>query len=155
MVNRSFIDDYEQGATKVGGAIHGLAREELLSFPVPGTWSIQQVVLHLADAEQVLADRMKRIIAEENPTLLAFDETRWTKFLHYDLQSASEAATLIELVRKQMSRVLRALPDAAFARVGIHSEAGPLSLQTIVEKATKHVEHHLKFIIEKREKLGK
>ena len=154
-MDRTFIDTYEKSARHVDEAIKGLEPDDLMAFPVPGTWSIQQVVLHLADTEQVLADRMKRIIAEDNPTLLAFDETRWTKHLEYHTQSAQDAAKMIELTRRQMARVLRALPDEAFERTGNHSQAGPIRLREIIDKSTKHLDHHLKFIIEKREKLGK
>jgi len=154
-MDRKFIDEYEHGGLKLRQAIQGLQREDLLAFPVAGTWSIQQIVLHLADTEGVLTDRMKRIIAEERPTLLSFDETRWTSHLHYHDQSAEDAAALLELMRRQMARVLRALPDDAFDRQGIHNEAGPQRLGEIVRKAASHLDHHLKFIVDKREMLGK
>ena len=54
-----------------------------------------------------------------------------------------------------MARILRQLPDDAFDRMGIHSQAGQQRLQEIVERATKHLEHHLKFILDKREKPGR
>ncbi|HWE01177.1 MAG TPA: tRNA pseudouridine(55) synthase TruB [Tepidisphaeraceae bacterium] len=155
MTDRSFIDEYEKGAARTTLAIAGLTREDLLAFPVPGTWSIQRLVIHLADAEQVLADRIKRLIAEDSPTLLAFDQDRWMTHLHYDEQSAEDACALIELTRKQLARVLKKLPDGAFDRTGKHSEAGVMSLRQVVEKASAHLNHHLKFVADKRESLGK
>ncbi|HZK81082.1 MAG TPA: tRNA pseudouridine(55) synthase TruB [Humisphaera sp.] len=155
MLDRTFIDEYEKGAARTKLAIAGLTREDLLAFAVPGKWSIQQVIIHLADAEQVLADRIKRVIAEDNPTLLVFDQDRWISNLQYDEQSADDAGALIELTRKQLSRVLKKLPDSAFDRTGTHSEVGPMTLRQVVEKATAHLDHHLKFVAEKREKLGK
>ena len=154
-MNRSFIDEYEKSAEKLGLAVRGLERDDMLAVPVPGAWSIQRIVLHLADTEQVLADRMKRVIAEDNPPLLAFDQDKWTAALRYDEQSAQDAIALVEITRRQMGRVLRALPDEAFDRRGTHNQAGPLSLRQIVEKASSHLEHHLKFIVDKREMLGK
>lgn len=154
-MDRTFIDAYENGGLKLRQSIQGLQREDLVAFPVPGTWSIQQIVLHLADTEGVLADRIKRIIAEDNPALLAFDETKWAAHLHYHDQSAEDAAALVKLTRRQLARVLRALPDNAFDRQGIHNQAGPLRLRDIVQKANTHLDHHLKFLMDKREKLGK
>jgi len=154
-MDRSFIEEYERGSEKLAMAIRGLQREDLMAFPKAGTWSIQQIAVHLADAELVIADRMKRVITEDNPTLLAFDENKWVKNLAYDEQSAEVAARTIELVRKQMSRVLRSLPDAAFDRRGNHNERGPLTLRQLVEGASKHLDHHLKFVNDKREMLGK
>jgi hypothetical protein len=54
-----------------------------------------------------------------------------------------------------LSRVLRKLSDADWQRTGVHSERGPLTLTDVLISTTKHLEHHLKFIVEKREKLGK
>lgn len=152
---RSLIEEYEKSAELVGQAIKGLSRDDLLAFPVPGTWSIQQIVLHLADSEQVFADRMKRVIAEEDPQLLAFDDKKWSANLHYHEQSAQDAATLLELTRKQMARVLRKLPESAFERKGAHSVAGPQTLAQLLQKANNHLHHHMRFIVDKREKLGK
>ena len=62
---------------------------------------------------------------------------------------------LIELTRGQMASVLRKLPDSAFTRVGNHSENGPMTLNKLLGYVTSHLEHHLKFIHQKRAKMGK
>jgi hypothetical protein len=49
----------------------------------PGKWSIRQIVAHLADSELVCAHRMRQIVAEDSPTLIAFDQDAWTKNLDY------------------------------------------------------------------------
>lgn len=154
-MDRTIIDRYEAQGEALGRAIAGLTREQLLATPVPGKWSLQQLVLHLTDAECVMADRIKRVIAEKEAALLAFDENRWTERLHYDAQSAADAAAMVAIIRRQLARVLRKLPDAAFDRIGMHSEAGPLTLLQLVEKACAHLDHHLKFAAEKRRILEK
>lgn len=154
-MDRSLIEQYEKGGDDLRMAVRGLQREDLLAYPVPGTWSIQQIVIHLLDSELILADRMKRVIAEDNPPLTAFSETRFAQHLYYDDQSIEDAVTLIELNRRNLARVLKKLPDEAFARVGEHSERGPLKLSALLESAVNHLKHHLKFIVDKREKLGK
>jgi hypothetical protein len=40
------------------------------------------------------------------------------------------------------------------ARVGVHNERGPLTLENLLQLATRHIPHHLKFIAEKRQALG-
>lgn len=150
----TLIARYEEGAGKLSAAIAGLTPDALTAFPVPGTWSIQQIVLHVADAEMVFADRIKRVIAEESPLLLAFDENRWASHLAYNEQSAPDAAALVELTRRQIARILRTLPKEAFARVGAHSQAGPQTLAQIIERVTGHLDHHLKYLVDKREKVA-
>ena len=66
-MDRAMIERYAAGADVPAAAIRGLTRDELNAFPVPGTWSIQQIVLHLMDSDLIGSDRMKRVAAEENP----------------------------------------------------------------------------------------
>jgi hypothetical protein len=149
------IDTYAQGANKVRRAIDGLSRNELLAVPIPGKWSTQTVVIHLGDAESAFADRMRRIIAEDQPQLLAWDENKFQANLMYEEQSAEDAATLIDLTRRQMSRILHKLPLAAFERAGQHNQRGHQTLFDVLNYAVSHLDHHLKFIYEKRQKMGK
>ena len=154
-MEREIVDRYEHGGDKLRQAVMHLTREDLHAFPVPGTWSIQQIVLHLVDSDLVMADRMKRVIAEDNPTLIGFDETKFVQNLYYDFQPADEAINLLALNRRLLANVLRRLPDDAFARKGTHNERGVLTLAQLLDGAVNHLDHHLKFIHDKREKLGK
>jgi len=155
MNTKTLIDEFEAGGQRVKDVVAGLSREELLAFPVPGTWSIQQVVVHLQDADAVAVDRMKRIIAEENPLLIGFNENLYTKNLFYNDQPAELAAEVLDLTRRQFVQVLRRLPESAWVRTGVHNERGKMTLLEMLQIYTKHLEHHLKFAVEKRRKLGK
>lgn len=154
-MTRDQIDIYEDGGRKLLKAIEHLDRNDLSAVPVPGMWSIGQLVCHLADGDLVLSDRMKRVIAEDKPQLLAYDENKWVERLHYELQPAQEAAELFAANRRLTAGVLRLLPPEAFARTGTHSERGVQTLEQIAAFAVGHLEHHLKFLYQKREKLGK
>jgi hypothetical protein len=63
--------------------------------------------------------------------------------------------TIVELNRRNFALVLAKLPSEAFNRMGTHSERGPMKLNDLLESAVKHLKHHLNFIVDKREKLGK
>ena len=158
-MDRSALEQFEHGGEKLRLAIRGLTREDLIALPAPegevGKWSIQQVVLHLADCEAVFADRIKRVIAEENPNLLAFDENKWATALHYNDQSAELGAQQVDVMRRQLGAVLKNLPEDAFSRTGTHTVAGKQTLTDIVSKCINHLEHHLAFIHKKRAKMGK
>src|SRR5688500_1000132 len=99
-----FIEHYEAGGEKLALSIRGLTREDLLCLPPAdanvGRWSIQQVVVHCMDSDLVSADRMKRMIAEENPTLIGYDENKFAQHLFYDEQPAEEAAAVVDAHRK-------------------------------------------------------
>ncbi len=150
----ALIDAYLAGPATLRAAVRGLSREQLVARPVAGKWSTLEVVCHLADFDPILADRMKRVIAEDRPQLLGADEKRFAAALAYHQRDPEEELALIEQTRAQMARILRTLPDEALGRVGVHNERGELTLERLLTITTKHLPHHVQFIHEKRQALG-
>ena len=147
-------DTYLAGVQTLRDAVAGLTREQLLARPVPGKWSTLEVVCHLADFDPIHADRMKRVIAEDRPTLLGADETLFAAALAYHQRELEEELAIVEKTRRQMARILRTLPEEALARVGVHNERGPLTLEQLLAGGAGHITHHVRFILEKRKALG-
>ena len=154
MTKDETIDAYLAGATALRTAVAGMSREQLLARPVAGKWSTLELVCHLADFEPILAERMKRVIAFDRPTLLAADENQFVAKLAYHERDVEEELRIVENTRRQMARILRRLPAEAFERVGMHSERGPKTLAELLATATNHIPHHLPFVAEKRKALG-
>lgn len=151
--NREAVEAYGERATIPARAIAGLTRRQLLSHPVPGTWSIQQIVVHLMDTDLVASYRMKRILAEDRPMLDCYDETAFSQRLHYDQLDAVAACEVFRLNRVLTATLLRAVPDSSFDRVAEHPEIGELSLGQLVRLYCFHVDHHIRFLEEKRQML--
>jgi hypothetical protein len=63
------IEQVLAGPALLRGAIAGTNSEQLLAKPIAGKWSTLEVVCHIADYEPINADRMKRVIALEEPEL--------------------------------------------------------------------------------------
>jgi uncharacterized damage-inducible protein DinB len=154
-MEQQLIDRYAAGSNQLAPAIAGLTREELNAFPVPGTWSIQQIVLHMMESDLIASDRMKRVISMENPLLMGYDETAAAQKLCYDRLDPQIACDVFAKNRLLTAELLRRLPKEAWDRSGIHSERGKVTLRDLVANYAEHLEHHLKFIRKKRELLGK
>lgn len=154
-MHRELIEQYAAGADVPARAIKGLSHAELNSFPVPGTWSIQQLILHLMDSHLIAADRMKRIIAEGSPTLIGYNETLFIKHLVPEKLDAAMACEVFRMNQLLMSEILRHVPESAYARTGMHSERGRLTLAQMLKGYVEHLDHHMKFLRAKRIALGK
>jgi uncharacterized damage-inducible protein DinB len=151
------ITAYARGPSDLEAALVGLSPEQLRARPIPGRWSTLEVVGHLADCEQFLADRLKRTIALDRPLLIGIDENKYMATFDYHTRDLAEELALIHATRNQITRLLRALPaspDPVWSRPAIHTEAGLMTLHQILFHATYHLQHHLKFITEKRAALG-
>lgn len=150
----ALIADYAAGPLLLRQVTQGLTREQSLVRPIPGKWSTLEVVAHLADFEIISADRLKRVIAEHEPTLFGGDPDIFVTRLAYQARDLEEELRLIESIRAHVARILVSVPDSDYGRIGIHSEAGPLTLASLLQRATNHLPHHGKFIEEKRAALG-
>jgi hypothetical protein len=131
-----------------------MTRDQLVARPIAGKWSTLEVVCHLADFEPIVADRMKRVITHDRPTLLGADEDLFAAGLAYHERDLEEELGIIERTRSQMGRILSALPPEVMRRVGVHNERGEMTLEQLLQTAVNHIPHHLKFIAEKRKALG-
>jgi len=154
-MDRALIEQYARGAGLVAESIKGLSREDFLATPVPGTWSIQQIVIHLMDSDLIASDRMKRVIAEENPPIIGYNEAAFAQKLHYDKLDPVVAADIFRKNRELTAVILKNLPESAFDRAGTHNERGKVSLKELLAIYVQHLEHHLGFLRHKRQLLGK
>jgi uncharacterized damage-inducible protein DinB len=152
--HQSLIDEYLSGADAVCSGVAGMTADQLSAKPIAGRWSTRQVVCHLADFEPIYADRMKRVIAEKCPTFFGGDPDTFAASLAYERRSIDDELVMVTAVRRHMATILRELKAADFERTGNHSEAGTMTLETLLRNITNHVPHHLRFIVEKRKALG-
>jgi uncharacterized damage-inducible protein DinB len=154
-MNRDLIEQYAAAAEVPARAIAGLSPEELDAYPVPGTWSIREIIVHLMDSDLIGAERMKRVIAMDRPTLLAYDQPAFARELGYRVTDVDLACRLFALNRRFMADLLRRLPDVAFTRIGEHQERGRMTLEQLIDMYVRHIDHHLGHVRRKRELLGK
>lgn len=150
-----WIDDYEADAARPARWIVGLSREDCLAHPVPGTWSIQELTVHVLESDLVATHRFRRIVAEPLPILYAYDETAFVQRLSYDAVNLPQACELFALNRRFTAAWLRTLAPTDFERAGIHSQRGKVALWEFLRSYVNHPRHHETFLIAKRQKLGK
>src|SRR5438093_12546827 len=108
------IDAYLAGIPTLRNSVAGMTREQLLARPVAGKWSTPEVICHLADFDPIIADRMKRIISHDRPSLLSADENLFAATLAYHERDIEEELAIIEHTRSQMAKILKRLPAEAF-----------------------------------------
>lgn len=148
------IHRYAKGPELLAYAAQGLTPEQAKARPGPGAWSIAELVAHMVDSDTVGIERMKRVIAEDNPTLQAYDENKWIARLDAQDMPVAEAVALFAASRAWMTRILRKCTEEDFARSGVHTEDGPKTLAKLVAGYVAHLDYHLKFLYAKRANLG-
>ncbi|MDE2506272.1 MAG: DinB family protein [Planctomycetota bacterium] len=148
------LERFRLGGPLLLYATEGLSAEHAAARPGPGLWSIAELVAHLVDADLVHAERMKRIIVEDNPTLHNFDETAWVERLGSHALPITEGAALFAANRAYMATLMSMRPASDYARSGAHSLYGRKTLADELATLVNHLDYHLRFLYGKRANLG-
>jgi hypothetical protein len=151
----ALLERYRRGPEVLAMVLTGVFGEEEDFVPAPGKWSARQIVAHLADAELVGAHRMRQVIAEDNPTLIAYDQDAWTRNLDYARRKPKQSLESFRRIRAENYELLKELPESAFERTGNHSENGPMTLRRLLEGYAEHAESHARQLQQMREEYKK
>jgi len=144
------IQAYAEGPKRLEEAVAGIPDEERRFTPGPGHWSIHENVVHVADCDLVAAARMRYVIAQPGAALVSFDQEKWAQALDYRVQPFGEALALLRAVRASTAAMLRRAPAEAWEQIGVNTEAGPQTLEWLVEHFTGHIPYHLRTIAKRR-----
>ena len=135
------IQHYMDGARLVRQAV-ALMSDEELDRQDPGNWSPRKIVHHLADADMISATRVRRLVAEEDVHIVAYDEALWARRAHYERPIAA-ALALVDAVRMNTAEFLRSLTDEEWQREGTHSEAGRYTPEIWLQYYAQHAQDHV------------
>src|SRR5437763_10516836 len=136
------LERFRRGPELLATVLTGAAGEEVDFATEPGKWTIRQIMAHLADAELVGAHRLRLVIAEDNPTLTAFDQDAWTRNLDYARRKPTQSLETFRRLRAENYELLKDLPESAFDRAGMHTESGRRTLRSLLEGYADHAESH-------------
>jgi hypothetical protein len=136
------LERFRRGPELIASALTGAAGSEVDFRPGPEKWSVRQIAAHLSDSELVAAERMRRIIAEDDPQIVAYDQNKWAENLDYSRRKPSQSLEMFRNIRAESYELLKGIPQPAYQRSGQHSERGPLSLLSLVELMARHAEKH-------------
>jgi len=123
--------------------------QELLHWkPAPDRWSIAEVLGHMADIEQIYADRTRRMVTEETPALPKFDPTTTVVTGDYTRGHAEENFAVFIKARRATAVLLRSIPPDSAERAATHSELGSITLGQMLNEWASHDLGHLRQIAE-------
>ena len=123
-----------------------IGSEELSRSYAPGNWSVRFILHHLADAETVLSDRIRRTISEPRSVLWAFDQDAWASGLDYGRMPLNLSRQIYEATRAGIIHLAREHYDRSGHLEFVHSQTGLRTLKDEFDKVAAHNEHHLEQI---------
>ena len=133
-------------AERIQELTSGLSPEQLEAIPVPGKWSIHQIVAHLADVELVFQTRARMIMFQNNPTLIGFDQEPWVLGWMRENEPWADTFERFCVLRKAILRLFLNAEGHDLERYGTHNERGIQTIADYVEMLAGHDINHLRQI---------
>ena len=136
------LDRLAAGAGKISAAWRDLPPAARAWRPGPAAWSAHEILCHCADAEANSYARIRFLVAEAEPVIRAFDESRWAQAVDYHALPAETALSVVEALRAHTDTLVRRLPETAWEQVGTHTETGPYTAEQWLHINVEHLEAH-------------
>jgi uncharacterized damage-inducible protein DinB len=138
----------------LGAAVKGLNDSQLDTPYRDGGWTVRQLVHHVADSHMHAFTRTRFALAEDNPAISAYDEAAWAELPDMRTMPPEVSLTLLDALHQRWTFVLRATPEASFARTIQHPENGPMTVDSLVNIYSWHGKHHTAHVTALRERMG-
>ena len=135
------LDRFRSGVDELEAAVDSVTDAELDEPAPDGGWTVRQVVHHLADSEARAFIRLRRLIAEDEPMILGYDEPEYARRLHYD-RRIDASLGVVRAVRAASLELLESLTPAEWERRGTHSEGGAYSVDDWLRIYASHPHDH-------------
>ena len=137
----ALIEQYEAGHQAIVDALAGITPDELEAREAPGEWSPREIVHHLADSEMTSAVRLRLLIAQDNATLVGYDQEAFVANLFPEREIEPSLAAF-GAARAATSPILRRLTEDQWRRVGHHTEVGPYGVEDWLQTYAVHAHDH-------------
>jgi len=105
-----------------------------------GEWNAKQVIGHLAASAEVFAERVRRCIEEDRPTLPGWDQDAADAAADH---TNADATALSRSLQAAQARIIGLLGrPGAVERVGLHVERGPVTAGWLGAYQARHSAEH-------------
>ena len=142
----TLIAQYADGPRRLRAAFEAVPPAARQWRPAPGEWSAHEVVVHCADSETQSASRIRVLVADGDPVIQGYDEAAWAREFDYHAHPLDIALDTVAAVRGNTTALLRRLPEAAWAKVGRHTESGRYGADDWLTIYADHLEVHARQI---------
>ena len=134
------LEQYAAGYDEVIAALDDVG-DRLDATPSDGGWTPRQIAHHLGDSEITSAIRLRRLLAEDDPVIPAYDEEAFARRLHYE-RPIEPSLQAFQAARATNLALLAALDEDEWRRTGRHSDSGAYSVETWLEIYAAHGHEH-------------
>ena len=134
---------------KLKREIAPMSLQEMRTRPAASKWSVQEVLAHLDDLEEMgMRARVAAMIETENPLLPSFDQEKRAQEMKYNRKHPLKSLASLARQRQANLKWLERLKPGQLKRRGAHEKVGELTAEELVTEWAFHDLGHVKQILE-------
>jgi hypothetical protein len=123
------------------GVLEGVTEAQGNTRHPPYTWSVKEVVGHLADTERIMGYRALRFARGDGTPLPGFDENVFVRAGDFDRTKLRDLVSQFEAIRRSHLLLFRSLSDEAWLRSG-EANGNAVSVRALAYIMVGHARHH-------------
>jgi hypothetical protein len=130
-------------AKKLERLMKGVPASKLRKRPAPDKWSVGEILAHLADAEIVIAWRIRSILGAPGTPIQAYDQDAWAAVGNYAKRDPRKSIEQFRAMREANLAFYKSLRPEQWKQSGMHAERGEESLERIARMIAGHDINHI------------
>src|SRR5699024_9695435 len=142
---QKWLDEIDTYTSRLRGAVDTLNEEELNKKYREGSWTVRQLVHHIADSQLNMYQRLRLALTDDNPIVPAFDQDKWA-ILPDTALPVESSIKILDGLNERIVSLGHALTEEQLDRTFTLQGGDVISVSTKVAKLSWHEEHHLAHI---------
>jgi len=135
-------------APELEGLVRPLGDNQALRRHPPYTWTIKQVVGHMADCERVFGYRALRLARLDPTPLPGFEENAYMQAVDFDRRPLADLLAEFSHLRQSSVLLLGDLSAEAWSFQGLVN-GHPMTTRAVAYVMAGHARHHLRILAER------
>lgn len=142
---QEWLSQIETYTTRLNESVGSLTDDELNRTYRDGSWTVRQLVHHIADSQLNMYQRLKLALTDDAPKVPGFIQDEWAILPDTELPVES-SVKMLEGINERIVAIGKSLTEAQLDRYFVHETNGKITVATKVAKLAWHEEHHLAHI---------
>lgn len=142
---QAWLEEIKMYTIRLREIVDSLNEEDLNRTYRDGSWTVRQLVHHIADSQLVMYQRLKLALTDERPTVPTFNQDKWA--IQPDtLLPIESSLKMLEGINERIVSLGYYVTEEQLNRAFILQENGEITVATKIAKLAWHEEHHLAHI---------
>ncbi|MEJ7542000.1 YfiT family bacillithiol transferase [Staphylococcus intermedius] len=141
----SWLEDITQYVQDLRKTVTNLNQNDLQATYREGSFTVQQLVHHIADSQMNMFQRLKLALTDTHPQVPNFVQDEWVKLADSDLP-IDVSIQMLEAINQRVVAIGQQLTEAELTRDFVLENSGATTVGETIAKLSWHERHHLAHI---------